>query len=186
MEIHYCNRPVLEISQDLNVESLVLWFLFSFREYPWWVLVCYVIVITTTGRGYCVTYYRFTINIATVSYQYLSFLFLSQDTPAEVHLLILYLYLSYKQYFFIFICNLCRTLIYSQISNQFLCDIFKQKFSLKTNKSTTYQKLWLPLHSKHLKMERYQGWEDCCGGDRNSDINFPDSDNLWQYTTVTN
>ena len=48
-------------------------------------------------------------------------------------------------------------LLISQISNQFLCDIFKDIFFLETSKYTTFKKLQSPPHSKHWKTELYQG-----------------------------
>ena len=77
---------------------------------------------------------------------------LSQDTPAEVYWLLLYFDLQKFVTLLCFIRNHHKTFLISQISNQFLCNIFKDHFSLQTSKSTTLKKLQCPIRSKHLKM----------------------------------
>ena len=174
------------IGLDLNVAYSVLRLLISFQVAPWYGLVCYLLAVTTIGRGQCFASYRSTINIATVGYQYFSYLF-----NREIHLLrfiCCYFTLIYKKYVILlcFICNHHITFLISQISNHFLCDIFRHNCFLQISKSTTFQNLWLPRHSKHWKTYPYQGSDDHGEGDRNSDISHLDSFNLRQYTTVTN
>ena len=77
---------------------------------------------------------------------------LSQDTPAEVYCLLLYLYLQKFVIISCFICDHHKTFLISQILNQLLCNIFKDHFSLQTCESTTLQKLQYPRRSKHLKI----------------------------------
>ena len=110
-EIHYCNQQVLAIALNLDVASLVLQLMISFQEAPCQGVVCYVLDITLSLRVWCVTSYRSTINIATVSYQYWYYLFLF-----EMHLLrfiCCYCTLIYviNAILLCFICNHCRTLI---------------------------------------------------------------------------
>ena len=63
---------------------------------------------------------------------------------------------------------------------------FQTHFLLQTNKSTTYQNIWSCPISKHWMTEPYQESDHCGEGDCDLDINFLASDNLCQYTTVTN
>ena len=49
--------------------------LISFRQAPWNALIYYVQTITNKTGGLYVTYFRFTVNISTVSYQYCSYLY---------------------------------------------------------------------------------------------------------------
>ena len=137
----------------------------------------------------------FTIHIATVSYQYIYSLYFR-----EIHLLRFiscYCTSIYKKYVILlcFICNNHKTLLISQISNEFLCDIFKDKFSPQTSKYTTFQKLQLtrhikhwktPTHRKHWKTKIYKGSSDIGEGGYESDSNHLASVILRQYTTVTN
>ena len=87
-----------------------------------------MLVLTTTGRGQCVMYYLCTKNISTVSYQYLYYLFY-----CKIHLPRLILCYCTSIYFIntilsCFICNHPRTLLFSQILNQSLSDIFRNNF----------------------------------------------------------
>ena len=112
---------------------------------------------------------------------------LSQDKPAEVHLLILYFNLhlntSFYHILFVIITKLCldhKSQIYS------LCHIFKHIVLLQTSKSTTSRKLWLSRHIKNLKKNLYQGSADCGEGDQDSDLNCLDKMIVRKYNNVTN
>ena len=50
----------------------------------------------------------------------------------------------------------------------------------------TFQNLGLPTQIKHLNTGLYQGYADCCEGDRDSDFKRLASVILRQYTTVIN
>ena len=69
---------------------------------------------------------------------------LSLDTPYEVHLLILYFDLKGIHHLSCLVCNHHIASLISQISNQFLCDIFKHNVLLHKSKYTTFQKLQYP------------------------------------------
>ena len=182
-EIQYCNQPVLDIALDLNVAYSVLWLLISFREAPWKGFVCYVLDITTTGRGYCGMSTWLTIHIATVSYQ--------QSFFCKINLMRFicwYCTLVWNKYIILlcFICNHHKTLLISQISNKFLRVILKHIVLLQTTKSTPFQILRLSTHVKHWKTELYLGSADFGEGDQDSDLNSLDSVIIRQYNTVTN
>ena len=84
-----------------------------------------MLVFTQAGRRQCVTSYRPIINISTVSYQYCSYFFY-----CKIYLL-RFICCYYTTIYIIYhillriICNNDRTFLLSQISNQFLSDIFK-------------------------------------------------------------
>ena len=80
-------------------------------------------------------YIWFTIHIATVSYQYMSYLFYH-----KIHLLrFIFWYCTsiYNEYIMLlcFVWNHCRTLLIPKISNEFLCNIFKHNILLQISKS---------------------------------------------------
>ena len=164
----------------------VLRSLISFQEAPCYGLVCYVWSITTNWRGKCVTSIWLTIHISTGSYQYMSSL-----CDHKIHLLrfiFFYCTLVYNKYV-ILLCSICnhhKTLLTSQILNQFLSYIFKHNFLMQTSKSTTSQKLWLPTHSKHWNTEPYWGSADCGEGDCESYFNHMVSVFHSKYNNVTN
>ena len=120
-----------------------------------------------------------------MSYHYHSYLF-----HCKIHLLgfhYCYCTLIYfiKNISLYFICNHHITLLFSQLSNQLLCVIFKHNFCPRQmNPHPTH--FWSPPHRKHWNTEPYQGSADHCEGECNLGINCLASDNLRQYTTVTN
>ena len=121
-----------------------------------------------------------------VSYQYMSYLFYR-----KIHLLrfiCCYCTSIYNKYIILlfFICNHHKTLLISQVSYKFLCDIYKHNFLLQTSKSTTFQKLRSPPPRKHWKTELYRGSENCGEGDSDSDFNCLASVILRKYAFVTN
>ena len=93
-----------------------------------------------------------------------------------------------------FIINCCGTLIFSQISDLFICAIFEHNnfeaakeihyfwFFILNNKCR-YQ---VPVitQNNNWNTEQYCGLANCCEEDLESDIYCLDSVNLWQYTTV--
>ena len=74
LAIYYCTKSVWFITLDLNVVSSLFGFLIACQWSPWYFLVCYVQDITPKTRGLFVTYFHYTVIIATVSYQYCSYL----------------------------------------------------------------------------------------------------------------
>ena len=142
---------MFEISLDLNVTYSVLRFFISFREAPWYSLVHYMWAITTTWWGSCATYIRFTISKVAVSYKYMSFLRYS-----EIHLLRFincYFTSIYNKYINLlgFICPLSqnpayltnnnhKTLLITEILNQFLLWYFQMSFFAADTESTTFSK----------------------------------------------
>ena len=118
--------------------SLVLRFLISFQEAPWYGLVYYVLEITTTRKGLFVPFLRSKISIATVIYQCWSYLF-----DREIHLLRFicwYCTSIYDKYIILlcYICNHHRNLLFQKFGSIPLW-YFQTQFLLQTNKSTTYQ-----------------------------------------------
>ena len=144
-----------------------------------------MLAITFLGQGFFVTSWCSTINIATMSYQYCSRIF-----HCNIHLrrfMFSYFTFIYGIYaislYFIF--NHHRTFIFLQISNYLLCDIFKHNLCYRQiNQQPTHFRS--PPHSRHWNTEPYQVSADRCEGSCNLDINSLASDNLRQYTTVTN
>ena len=78
-----------------------------------------------------------------------------------------------------------KTLLISQALNQFICDILQHNYLLQTSTSTTSKNCQSLTQSKHSMTGLYQGLDDICDGDRDSDKSSGFSD-LRQYTTVTN
>ena len=86
-------------------------------------------------------YYRCTINIATASYQYLSYLFYRKiHLPRFILCYCTSIYVI-NTILSCYICNHHITFIFSQILNQFFCDIFRKKCLLQTNQYKTYKNL---------------------------------------------
>ena len=119
-----------------------------------------------------------------MSYQYCSYLLY-----CEIHLM-RFIYLYCTSIFFKYVISLCffnhhRILLFSQILIQFLCDIFKHKIPCTqiNPQPTNFQS---PPYRKHWNSEPYRGLDGCGEGYCDSDINCLDSDNIWQYTTVSN
>ena len=75
--------------------------------------------------------------------------------------------------------------LFSQISNQLLCDILKLNY-LCTKVNQQYTNFRSPSHNKDRKTDPYPRSTYRGEGDRDSDINHLATDNLWQYNTVTN
>ena len=128
----------------------------------------------------------FTICIAIVGCQYLHYLFYRRIYL--LRFIFCCFGLIYKRYIIVlsFICNRHRNLNFSQISNQFFCDIFGHNFSLQTSKSNTFQNIQSPTHIKHWKTDIYWGSTDRNEGYPDSDLNCLASVILIQYTNVTN
>ena len=147
---------MFEIVLDLNVTYSVLRLLIWFREAPWYLLVDYVQAITTAWRGLCATSIRFTISKVTGSYHCMSAL-----SYHEIHLMRFicsYCTLIYNKYVILlcFIIIHHKTLLISQISNQFLCDIFQDNCLLHTSTSTTRRKLQIPTQRNNWNTGLYQ------------------------------
>ena len=101
---------------------------------------------------------------------------------------------NYSLIFSRYLLNCHGTNFFSQIPNLLFCNIFKHKFfaavqeihklqfwSTITNADTKF------LSTKtidHWKMEHYRGSANCGEVDLDSEVNFLDSDNLRQCTTV--
>ena len=143
---------MLEIALDLNMASWILRLLFSFREAPWVCLVCVVLEINSSG-GASVLRLIFIQSI----YLWRVFskgliCFLLNDTPSEGNLLLLYFDLRHQQHFIMFYLYSPQNVSFSQVSNQFLCDIFKHNCFSAETKSTTYQ-FYITPTQKTLKDE---------------------------------
>ena len=85
-----------------------------------------------------------------------------------------------------FICNHHKTMLISELLNEFLCDLFEENYLLQTSTSTTFQKCQSPTQSKYWKTEPYRGSDDCGEGHHDSVLNRLTSVILRQYTTLTN
>ena len=87
--MHYCNQPVLDISIYLKSMSSVFRLLISFSGSPWLVLVCYVLVITTTRR---VQLWLIISRSSLYTEDYSVLLYYSQYCYGEISILFLYLF----------------------------------------------------------------------------------------------
>ena len=108
----------------------------------------------------------------------------------KIHLLrFIYLYCTFiyviEAISLYFICNHHITLIFSQISNQLLCEISKLNVRVR-NINLNPNKFWSPPHSKHWNTDHHHGLVNHSEGDCESDIKRLASDHLRKYTTVTN
>ena len=141
-----------------------------------------------------VTYFRFTVNIATVSRGKFSYLFYQKiHQRGYIHC---YFPLTYDDLLIdgMFYIELSCNFFFSQISHLFFCVIFlhsiyaavKEIYKLWFESTTTSAdtKLPLPQHRKHWITENYQGSGDSGGVDIDSDANCMASVNLWQPNTV--
>ena len=135
------------------------------------------------ARVLCVTYCRSTVNIATVSYQYCSYLYY-----CEIHLCIYILWYCPLTYdnsviFMMLHFKLLRNFSFLENIESIHLWYFQNTTILQqTNKSITLDiwlstkivetKFLLPKTINHLKTEHYQGLADCGEGDIDSDINI--------------
>ena len=115
---------MLELPLYLNVTYSVLLLLVSFREAPWSVLIYYVWYITTTWQEFFATSIWFTTYIVTVSHRYMSAL-----CYHKIHMMryICSSCISIDNKYVILLCfvvNHHKTLLISQVLNQFFCDFF--------------------------------------------------------------
>ena len=150
--------------------------------------------ITTTTRGLCVTYFLYTVIIATVSYQHCSHLYY-----LDIHLhryIFWYCILTYDDsvifimlYFklsrnFSFLTNIESVHLWYFQTQLFAADkvIHHLRFLIINNKCRNQ----VPVIkvSQHWNKKYYRRSADCFEGDLDLDINCLDSDNLWKYTTV--
>ena len=110
---------------------------------------------------------------------------LSQDTHAYVYLLLLYSNLQRKHHLLCFICNHHKTMLISQILNQFLGDILNESFDAHKY-IYNIPKTLITKTQQTLKDCALLGSEDLSEGYRDSDLYCLASIIIWQYTTVTN
>ena len=137
-------------------------------------LVSYVQAITTATRGLFGAYCRYTVIIATFSYQYCSCYIISRYTCVRIFADIVHWPTIYKSYIYCFILNCHRTLLFSQILILFICAIFEPK-NLAADKEIRYLRVLIIKNcrdqvsvtkpSNHWSTEHYQGSDDSCEGD---------------------
>ena len=146
--------------------------------------------ITTKTRGLFVTHFRYTVIIATVSYQYFSYLYYR-----DIHLhryILCYFLLTYDDYVILI-------MFYFKPWFSYKCQIWSFVVFLRTTfcsrQSDPLPSIMIISNkcrnqvpvikvSQHWNKEYYRRSADCCEGDLDLDINCLDSDNLWKYTTV--
>ena len=109
----------------------------------------------------------------------------------EIHLIRFiwsYCIFIYNEYVILlcYVINHHNSLVITQISNQLICDILYHGFSLQTGSSSIILKHKLPTQIKHWTTRIYQGLNDCCEENCDSDLNYMSLVILRQYTNVTN
>ena len=156
MATYYCNQSVWPIDLDLNVASYVFWSLIWFWEAPWQGLVCFVLEITTTGKGpvcYVLTFY----SQYLYSESSILFFILNDHKIHLLRLILCYCTLIYDK-------SVIIIMFYFKSSHNFVLFTnyeyfplwyFEHNILMQTNKSTTFQfpiihKIAIPMRHGEL------------------------------------
>ena len=141
-----------------------------------------------------VTYFSYTVNIATVSYQYCSYLYYCKIHQCRyIHW---YCALNYNDFviFIMFYFKMSQNFAFlTQIESVHLCYFWTQQFCSRQRNSLfsifdpqqQVQRSSSWYHTKQpLKDGALSGLDDSCEKDLDSDLNILYSGNFWKYTNV--